>query len=114
MKTTLLIKLIAAQDHLVAAGIKTLNRAQLAAAVVVKERIRCRDLATLMRITSENCLSTAKTMEKDGLLRIEVSRTPKGKRTAWVLPTPYLKDVFMGIAAELNNNNNNIYENTTT
>ena len=103
MNTQLLIKLITAQDHLLAAGIKTLNRSQLAAAVVVKERIRCRDLAALMRISRENCLVTAKAMEKDGLLRIEVSRTPEGERTAWVLPTPYLRDVFAGVESELCN-----------
>lgn len=99
--TQKLIQLIAAQDQLLAAGIKTLNRSQLAAAVVVKERIRCRDLAALMRISRENCLTTAKSMEKAGLLRLEVSRSADGPRTSWVLPTPYLKDVFAGVEKTL-------------
>lgn len=101
MNSTLLIKLIAAQDQLLAAGIKTLNRSQLAAAVVVKERIRCRDLAALMRISRENCHGTCKSMAKDGLLRVEVAVNKDGTKTAWILPTPYLKDVFAGVEKTL-------------
>ena len=96
-----LITLITVQDELNAAGIKTLKRSQIAAAVLLKERIRCVDLARLMQVSKQNCMVTVKLMEKDRLLRVESIKETDGRKTAWVMPVPYLKDVFAGIEKKL-------------
>ena len=96
-----LITLITVQDELNAAGIKTLKRSQIAAAVLLKERIRCVDLARLMQVSKQNCMVTVKLMEKDRLLRVESIKGSDGRMTAWVVPVPYLKDVFAGIEKKL-------------
>jgi len=97
-----LITLITVQDELNAAGIKTIKRSQIAAAVLLKERIRCVDLAKLMQVSKQNCMVTVKLMEKDRLLRVESIKGPAdGRMTAWVVPVPYLKDVFAGIEKKL-------------
>ena len=96
-----LITLITVQDELNAAGIKTLKRSQIAAAVLLKERIRCVDLARLMQVSPQNCMVTVKLMEKDRLLRVETIKETDGRKTAWVVPVPYLKDVFAGIEKKL-------------
>ena len=103
-KPETLITLITIQDALNEAGIKTLKRSQIAAAVILKERIRCVDLARLMQVSKQNCMVTVKLMEKDRLLRGESIKGPDGRRTAWVTPTPYLKDVFAGIEKTLERN----------
>jgi len=88
------LSLITFNDSLIAAGVKTLKQAQMTAAVLYKDRIRCRDLANLMQISKENCLATAKGLEKKNLLRIEVTKDKKGTRVAWVVPAPYLRDLY--------------------
>lgn len=88
------LSLITFHDSLITAGVKTLKQAQMLAAVMYKDRIRCRALAKLMQISKENCLATAKGLEKKNLLRIEVTKDENGKRGAWVVPTPYLRDLY--------------------
>lgn len=88
------LSLITFNDSLITAGVKTLKQGQMTAAVLYKDRIRCRDLAKLMQISKENCLATAKWLEKKNLLRIEVTKDESGKRAAWVVPTPYLRDIY--------------------
>jgi len=100
-KPETLITLITVQDALNASGLKTIKRSQIAAAVLLKERIRCVDLAKLMQVSQQNCMVTVKAMQKDRLLRVESIKGPDGRKTAWVMPVPYLKDVFAGIEKTL-------------
>ena len=85
-KPETLITLITVQDALNASGLKTIKRSQIAAAVLLKERIRCVDLAKLMQVSKQNCMVTVKAMQKERLLRVESIKGPDGRKTAWVMP----------------------------